>query len=206
MSDEAVQAGSVNAASTGAGELVGATFWIRGGARIIDQLAHLAILLITLFLLEFWLGLYAGITGVAFEPLSDKVTAYRWFDWVFGCVGLALYHTAMEGMHGSTVGKRLLGLAVTGNQRRPIGLRAAVGRSFAFYFDSLFFGLVAAASMQPPLQQRYGDKWCGTVVTKRSALDRTELPRGGFGTALFVALAADASCHLLSACLKLLGI
>jgi uncharacterized RDD family membrane protein YckC len=121
-------------------------------------------------------------------------------------VGFALYHAAMEGIHGSTVGKRLLGLVVTTSQRRPISLRAALGRSFAFYVDSLFFGAVAATLMEPPLQQRYGDKWCGTVVTKRSTLGRTELSRRGFGTALFVAFAADAGCYLVSAGLKLLGI
>jgi hypothetical protein len=53
-------------------------------------------------------------------------------------------------------------------------MKQALLRSLAYYFDGLFFGLVAYSSMkQSPLNQRYGDRWAHTVVIRAK-----ELPSG----------------------------
>jgi hypothetical protein len=48
-------------------------------------------------------------------------------------------------------------------------LTQAFKRSLAFFWDSLFFGLVGYSSMKKSeLNQRYGDHWAKTVVIKSS--------------------------------------
>lgn len=84
----------------------------------------------------------------------------------------------------------------------PVRYRQALGRSLAYYIDAIFFGAVALGTMRPPLQQRLGDKWNGTLVVNRSIA-----PPGGvgnrFGSALLLGLLADAVCFTVSICISL---
>jgi uncharacterized RDD family membrane protein YckC len=187
------------------GEFAGARFWIRAGARIIDWGVHYAAWFVASLAFGFGLGLYAAFGHEDVGPLIQKLSTRTWPNYVFSALGLVFYHTVMEGMCGSTIGKRLLGLVVISSDGKPVSLRAALGRSFAFYVDGLFFGLPAYDSMEPPLQQRLGDKWCGTLVVKRSALssERVVAPHS-FAAILLPGLLADAACFFLAASVALL--
>lgn len=79
---------------------------------------------------------------------------------------------ACEGLHGSTLGKRICGITVVTEDLRPAGLVAALKRSVAYYLDSLFFGWIAARKMsESPRRQRHGDVWAGTMVVRIRSLD-----------------------------------
>jgi uncharacterized RDD family membrane protein YckC len=96
----------------------------------------------------------------------------RVIDLCFGIVGLTLVHTISEGLHGSTLGKRLCGITVVREDGSPAGLGPAFRRSLGFLIDQLFFGLVGAHKiMTSPRAQRVGDLWAGTVVVRLAALD-----------------------------------
>jgi uncharacterized RDD family membrane protein YckC len=106
----------------------------------------------------------------------------------------------MERMCGATIGKRLLGLVVIRRDGGRIGSRAALGRSLAIYIDGLFFGALAYGAMEPPLQQRLGDKWCGTLVIRHSTLPPgSGVVAQSFVVALLWGAAADGACYWLSA-------
>jgi hypothetical protein len=67
-------------------------------------------------------------------------------------------------------------------------------RSFAYFIDALFFGLIGYFNMQKnPQRQRHGDEWAHTVVCRRSNVAAANLRSGGqFTGALFLAVLADA--------------
>jgi uncharacterized RDD family membrane protein YckC len=140
------------------------------------------------------IGIYAAIAHYDTGPLIQKLGDH-WYSYVFSALGLLFYHTVMEGMCGATVGKRLLGLVVISSDGEAVGLRAALGRSLAFYVDGLFFGIIAYVSMEPPLQQRLGDTWNRTLVLKHSTLpgDKVVATRT-FAATLLPGLLADAAC------------
>ena len=149
--------------------VVGAGFWIRVLARLIDTCVSGAIGLFT--------GLVAGITLVILQ--SSSIIEPGWLHRIQGIhletlaaslMGVAFYHTLCEGIHGATLGKLICGLSVLKEDHlTPCGLKAAVIRSFAYFVDAFFFGLVAYLSMEKTaLQQRHGDHWGGTVVVKKS--------------------------------------
>jgi uncharacterized RDD family membrane protein YckC len=107
----------------------------------------------------------------------------------------AAYHTVCEGLHGSSLGKFLLGQVVVTDQVRPVGLRAAFIRSLAYYVDTLFLGLIGYLAMRKTrLAKRHGDNWAGTFVTRRSQVPIATLrSTGRFAGALALALAVDAA-------------
>jgi uncharacterized RDD family membrane protein YckC len=185
-------------------ELVGARFGVRSAARVIDFVVHYIIWFSFGVAVGIGIGIYAAIANIDVEPLANRFGTVHWYAYALSVTGAVLYHTFMEGMHGATVGKRLLGLIVISANGQPLRVPAALGRSWAFYIDGLFFGLVAYSSMEPPLQQRYGDKWCSTVVVKRSSLPiQAGLPRRHFGQALLIAVLANGTCFLASTCIAL---
>jgi uncharacterized RDD family membrane protein YckC len=81
-------------------------------------------------------------------------------------------HVCAEGLHGSTLGKRICGLTVISENGTPATLPGALKRNIAYFWDALFFGLIAARKMsESPRNQRYGDVWGGTQVVRLSSLD-----------------------------------
>jgi uncharacterized RDD family membrane protein YckC len=81
------------------------------------------------------------------------------------------YHALSEGFGGATLGKLALGLRVRRADLRPCTIGPAIGRSFAYFLDAFFFGIPAYGSMsRSRQQQRYGDRWAGTVVVKAASL------------------------------------
>jgi uncharacterized RDD family membrane protein YckC len=148
----------------------GAGFAIRTAARAIDILYGTG------------LGLVGGVLGgiiltilEATESVSPgwqgRIQGFSLMAFFLSLVGGFLYHSFMEGIHGASLGKLICRLRVVTENGKPIGMKAAALRSLAYYFDGLFFGLVAYGAMKTsPLNQRYGDRWAHTVVIKSKEL------------------------------------
>ena len=76
-----------------------------------------------------------------------------------------VYYVVCEGLFGRTLGKRILGLRVVGEDGSPIFLGAAFLRNLLRIVDGLFFYLVAAISVwSSPTRQRLGDRAAHTYV------------------------------------------
>lgn len=146
-------------------------FGKRAAARIIDIVIHLGVSLITGLFLGILVVVIASVAGSPVEPWLERMTADTTASKILGFFGFVLYSTLCEGLFGATAGKYLLGMVVLNDDdHRPASYTQAVGRSFAFAIDSLFFGLVGYLSMKDsPTDQRFGDKWAGTVVATRAS-------------------------------------
>ncbi len=123
-------------------------------------------------ILGFIAGVLAGLglviadqAGLITPGWQNRIEGLDLPGFGFGLLGAFLYHSITEGMFGASLGKLACRLRVVTEEGRPIGFGRALMRSLAYYFDALFFGLVAYSSMKnSPLNQRYGDKWAHTVV------------------------------------------
>ena len=146
----------------------GAGFGIRAAARVIDIVYGIGI--------GFFGGVFAGIIlvlldreGLIAPGWQERLGGVDLAGWGFGLLGTLFYHWLTEGMFGASLGKLVCGLRVVSEESRPISFTQAFKRSLAFYWDSLFFGLVGYSSMKKSeLNQRYGDHWAKTVVVKSS--------------------------------------
>jgi uncharacterized RDD family membrane protein YckC len=86
---------------------------------------------------------------------------------VYFLVGVALsvvYFACFEALYGASPGKLILRMRVSTRDGARPSFLAALTRGVWRLIDGLFFGLVAASAMKPPLRQRYGDKRAGTLV------------------------------------------
>src|SRR5436190_9899739 len=124
-----------------------ARFWIRAGARVIDIVYGI------------FLGLFAGVLGgIALAILEGagfitpgwqhRVGGFNAIGFGLSLVGGFLYHSLTEGMFGASLGKLICQLRVVTEDGHSITFRKALLRSLAYYFDALFFGLVAYSSMK----------------------------------------------------------
>lgn len=143
----------------------GKTFWVRAGAYLID----LAVLFVTSASVALVVGI---LVGIALVLTGRDLTAYEQpssgWNWMLGLVTSTAYFTLFEGLYGASVGKLILGVRVVQLDGRPCSLGAAFVRHLLRLVDGLFLGLVAAASMKAPLQQRLGDKAGKTIVVGRN--------------------------------------
>ena len=148
--------------------LVGAGFWIRALARLIDYAWTYA--------LGVLVGINAGITLAILEALSivepgwaDRVGQNNLLTVILSLFGYVAYHTFCEGLHGASLGKLICGLRVRAQDLAPCRMKPALQRSMAFYLDGMVFGAVGYMEMQKTLmEQRHGDRWARTVVVKTS--------------------------------------
>ena len=101
--------------------------------------------------------------------------------------------SASAGFHGSTIGKRLLGIQVLNEDGGRCSLTQAAKRSLAFLWDGLFFGLIGIVAMNgDPRRQRNGDDWAGTVVVRRASVPPASQRSGNeLFAAFLMAVAAD---------------
>lgn len=178
--------------------LEGVRFWPRAGARLIDLVVHYAVWIVATFLLTF---VVAFVAPERIETLVDSLSRSAWPDYVLGLIGAILYHAIAEGLNGATLGKRIFSMVVIGSAGAPCTFAAGLIRSIAFYFDGLFFGLVAYMSMEPPYHQRHGDQWARTYVVRRGSV-RNMTAKVSFVDALALALVADTACCVLMIWLK----
>lgn len=84
-------------------------------------------------------------------------------------LALALgYYVVCEALTGATLGKRMVGIRVVGEDGEDPTVGAAVVRNLLRLVDALFFYLVGAIfALSSPLGQRLGDRAAHTVVVRR---------------------------------------
>ncbi len=155
-----------------------AGFAIRLAARIIDSVARVLLAGVAGFVAAILLAILsaagvidAGWQGRTAHPHGPSVIAS---SLLFGLLSSVVYDTACEALGGATFGKAICGLRTIRNDGGPCTFGKALGRSLAYFVDSLFFGLVAWSSMsKSPMAERLGDKWAGTYVIKAATLPKT---------------------------------
>jgi uncharacterized RDD family membrane protein YckC len=177
------------------GALEGVGFWPRVGARVLDLVLHYFVSICAGFVMGVVLAVVASLTGRPLPLLLAKIQNIGIAGFGLALLGSVAYHTICESMHGSTLGKLALSMVVVREDGSPCGLDSALLRSFAYFVDALFFGLVGYSAMQKSSRrQRYGDQWAHTIVCKRSQV-RPENLRGSnrFVLALFLGMAGDAA-------------
>jgi hypothetical protein len=169
-------------------------FWPRAGARIIDMIVINLTALFSGVFFAIVIGIAAAVGKRPHGWLEGRLSGFSFVGLLFGLIGSLLFHTTCEALHGSSPGKLMLGQVVLSEGGTPCGVKAAFGRSCAYFVDALFFGAVGYFAMSgSPLLQRNGDKWFHTVVCKRSEVDPAMLRSGGrFLVALLIALVLNA--------------
>ena len=136
-------------------------------ARLLDLGVHAGAVIYTAFWFLFGIAILAPDR---LEPLTEKLGEGPLFNIILG-LGAMVYHTCMEGTHGSTVGKRLLGITVIGEEGGPCSLRQGWIRSLSTLIDGILLGLVGLANANnSPQKQRLGDEWADTIVVRTSSL------------------------------------
>lgn len=189
------------------GSLAGAGFGRRVGAYLIDLALHYVVATVGGLFLGFALGLMSVVTQQPIEVLIARfVHGPAWPAFLAAILGMLAYRSIAEGMHGSTLGKRILGMAVVQEDGTPCRLGSACIRGVAFYIDSLFFGLVGYMHMQKTgMQQRYGDDWAQTVVCRTAEIKPENLRGAGtFVGALALGVLADGVITLFGQALRMI--
>jgi uncharacterized RDD family membrane protein YckC len=167
-------------------------------ARLLDVGVHLAMRAVAGVVVGIMTGIIAALRGIPFETLWPQAQPISWISWTSGIVGSMLYQVVASGWHGSSLGKLLLGIVVLDETGRPSTLVQGWKREILYFFDSLFFGLIAAAQMsKSEFQQRYGDDWADTVVVYRRSAPPRSLRSGLQFAGVFI-LAALADVLVLS--------
>ena len=150
----------------------GAGFLIRGLARGIDLLVHFAVSAATGIAAAFLIVIGSAIQGVPPDEPLARLSVTSPLGYLAALIGGTAMHVLAEGLHGSTLGKRMCGLTVISEDGTPATLLGALKRDIAYYWDALFFGLIAYHKMaESPRRQRYGDEWGRTQVVGLSTLD-----------------------------------
>ena len=161
--------------------LPGVPFWPRVAARLIDTIVHLCFAFATGLIVGIAIAVVAMAKGANVQTEIARIQGGSSIPgFVLALVGAIFYQAICEGLHGSTLGKLMLGQVVLDVDRKPCGFRAGLTRSAAYLIDSLFFGAVGYFEMQKTdLHQRHGDNWANTFVCKRSEAPKEVLRGAG---------------------------
>jgi uncharacterized RDD family membrane protein YckC len=172
---------------------------LRAVAKILDLILHNLIGVVFGVIIGIVIGFFSAASGGNTTDLINQSTTIRLISGGFAILGFILYSAICETYYGATLGKLILGMHVVNNEGEAISFGAAMIRALAFFIDQLFLGLIAYSSMKDdPLQRRYGDKWAGTVVVKRSSVKGSEIPSGCmFVFVLLLGLAFDGLLQVL---------
>ena len=178
-------------------------FWPRFAARGLDTIIHFLIVLVASILGGILIVIVQSTTGRSIQESLQALHEARLTNFVFSFFGIVFYGTIFESLHGSTLGKRLLGFVVLHEDKSPCRFLAAAGRQLAFVVDSILFGLVGFYAMGGNRrEQRYGDQWCRTIVIRRRSAPpgavRSDLR---FMGVFLLAFGVDASLLLIPFCL-----
>jgi uncharacterized RDD family membrane protein YckC len=124
-----------------------------------------------------------------------------------GVLGFVIYNVICVSLHGSTLGKRLISAVVVQESGIRCRMVPAIIREFAYFIDSFFFGLVGYSAMQGSYQeQRYGDRWARTVVTKRANVIPEQLRTDGrFVVVLMLAVMTDVGLRMIGLLILISG-
>jgi len=185
--------------------LPGISFWPRVAARVIDTVLHYLLAFGGLFLVGFMLAVVAGLRHTSGQVLLGHRMPGK-VPFVFALLGSVALEAICEGFHGSTPGKLVLSMVVVQEDGSPCRPGAAWIRSFAYFVDAIFFGLVGYFNMQKnPQQQRHGDEWAHTVVCQRWDVAPQNLRGfGQFTLVLFFAAMADVALKILGTVINLI--
>jgi len=186
--------------------IAGETFMRRAIARVIDVVVHIVISLIAGFVFGIILGFALLASGRQMTPaIVAQLQAMTISSFALAMLGYVLFSALQEATHGSTVGKLCLGMTVVQSDGSPCRFVPAVKRSIAYYWDSLFFGLIGYLQMKKtPKEQRYGDLWADTIVCARSAVQPQNLRGPGrFIAGLALAAMVDSAMIMLGLLLKM---
>ncbi|MBI2681877.1 MAG: RDD family protein [Acidobacteriales bacterium] len=168
-------------------------FGRRAAARLIDMTIHYAITFVS--------GIGIGIVILIISGVMDADPDFQLRklqlitpleERLFSFLGMLAYFSVCEGLHGSTLGKLLLGITVVREDLGPCNLASGFKRSLAFIWDGLFFGVVGYYAMAgSPHEQRNGDYWAETVVVTRKSVPGVARGAGRFILAFVLAAVAD---------------
>lgn len=158
-----------------------AGFWIRAAGRVIDWVPVGIAMVCTAFVLGAGAHFAPGIEQAFDDSFLMKVVVF---------IAALLYHAFSEAVAGSTLGKRMLGLEVVGENLGAATMLQTLKRNLAALVDGLFLGLVGYRSMKDsPERQRIGDVWGKTIVIKRRSLPAAvRRPRGIWIITFFAAI------------------
>jgi uncharacterized RDD family membrane protein YckC len=187
------------------GRIRGVGFWPRVGARVIDLIVQYLIAVSAGFVFGVLVAVAARMAGQSASILLAKQGHPAFAVFVFALLGSVAYETTCEGWHGSTPGKLVLSMVVVQEDGTPCRPGPALVRSLAYFFDSLFFGIIAYLAMnKTPQEQRHGDVWAHTIVAKRSDAPAPSLRSGGrFASVFLFAAMADAALLMIGLLLGL---
>ena len=190
---ESIRLSALDAYAGQPGTLPGVNFWPRVAARVIDLIVHYFIAISSGVFFGVLVGIAAALQHRHAPFAHRQPNGIALF--VMALLGSVALEAICEGFHGSTLGKLLLGMTVVQEDRSPCRPGSAFIRSFAYFIDGLFFGLIGYLNMQKtPQQQRHGDEWAHTVVCRRSDVAPQNRRGGGqFVLAFFFATMADAA-------------
>jgi uncharacterized RDD family membrane protein YckC len=129
--------------------------------------------LLDAFLVLLPLGIVVGLMAGGGYTESGDGSAYAGVDiagngfWAWLVVGLG-YYIVCEFATGMTLGKRMVGIRVVGEDGQQLTFRAAVVRNLLRLVDALFFYLVGALfALTSSRSQRLGDRAAHTLVVRR---------------------------------------
>lgn len=185
--------------------LPGVSFWPRVAARVIDFLFHYIVGFCGGILIGLMLAIVAALHHTSVRALLAHRTSGKIAPFVFALLGSIALEAICEGFHGSTPGKFALSIVVVQEDGTPCRPGSAWIRSFAYFVDALFFGLIGYFNMQKnPQEQRHGDEWAHTVVCRRSSVAPQNLRGvGQFALVLFFAAMVDAALIILGTVINL---
>jgi len=150
----------------------GVGFSRRALARLVDIMVHFVVSIVVTVAGGILIAVADGLMGGDAQAALARLAVVPLTGHAAGLLGGLWLHVASEGLHGSTIGKRVCRITVIREDGGPANLAAALRRSIAFYVDTLFFGLVAWAKMQESTRrQRVGDLWAHTMVVRLDSLD-----------------------------------
>lgn len=176
--------------------ILGAGFWIRAAARLIDTFLGT--------LLGAFAGFAGGIVLAILQGLSiidpgwnSGFAQGRWLLWLMSLVCSVSYHTFSEGVGSTSLGKLICGLRVMSEDSSPCGIKQALIRSLAYFVDSFVFGIVGYYEMtKTAMEQRHGDHWAKTIVVQSQQVPEPSR-RSGLQIFLGLALGCGASAFLM---------
>jgi uncharacterized RDD family membrane protein YckC len=123
----------------------------------------------------------------------QRIFEPHFFRYATAILGWIAYNVVCTSVHGSTLGKFLLRMQVVQDDGSPCRPKSAIIRELGYFVDAMFFGLVGYFAMrEDPEQQRLGDEWADTIVSRRTQVP-TESQRSGtqFVVGLLFGIAAD---------------
>ena len=173
--------------------LEGVGFGRRALARGIDVAVHYFVGTVVGVMTGILVAIGAAVRGVQADDTFAMMSTTPLIGFIAALLGATAMHILAEWLHGSTIGKRLCGITVIHEDGGPARFAGVVRRSFAYFVDALFFGLVAYHKMaESPRRQRVGDRWGQTMVVRIGALDPSHRRSGlRFVAASLAGLVAD---------------